>query len=116
MDGTWGVWVENKSDKDIYFVLGLERIGDYFYPITHLPSVDYGMALIESGRRRPVDYSAYERIKCSGDKPIAAFIFSPDSVAKYTWEELGVGEKYLKKYEYTCENLPGHHTNPIVYP
>ncbi|MDL2319676.1 hypothetical protein LJC45_00895 [Alistipes sp. OttesenSCG-928-B03] len=107
----WGIWVENRSDKDVYFLVGLDLLDDKYYPTTNWPNDSTKLFLVSASRHTATDYSA-RKVKCSPGAPIAIFVLSPDSVAKYSWTQLGSDENYLKKYEFTCGSIP----RELVYP
>ena len=106
----WGIWVKNDSDKEVYFIIGLDKTDGYFYPTTQLPNTDYNMRLVKPGQETPINYPP-SVVKCS-DNPIAVFVLDPDTVAKYTWEQLRENENFLAKYEFTCKKIP----NEIIFP
>ena len=64
----------------------------------------------------PLNYYPAKKVYDNSGDLIALFVFDPDTIAKYTWKQLEVGEKYLKKYEFRCDELTCSPTKPIIYP
>ena len=114
---SWGIYVKNDSDKDVYFVLGFDVRNKGFYPTTQLPNDSIRLWRVKPDKKIPLDYSPPSAVKINSDDSIALFVFDPDTVAKYNWKQLGgAGKKYLKKYEFRCDELSGSPNRPIIYP
>ncbi|MCL2511654.1 MAG: hypothetical protein FWF09_06355 [Bacteroidales bacterium] len=111
----WSIWVKNDSDKDVYFVLGFDWKNNGYYPTTQLPNDSTRLWRVKPDRKIPLNYSP-DKVKINSGDSIALFVFDPDTVAKYTWKQLSIGEKYLKKYEFKCEELNANPDNYIAYP
>jgi hypothetical protein len=113
MKGTWRISVENNSDIDVYFVVGLDLINGRYVPTTELPDSKEWAFLVKPGVRLPIDYP--DGVRGLGDTFIGIFIISSEVMDGHTWDEIREGEMYLKKYEYPCDELPSSPW-PIVYP
>ncbi len=114
MNGNWRLWIENKSDEDVYFVIGLNIERGRYSPTTELPNNGDWAFLVKSGVRMPIDY--HDKIRGYSDAPIGIFVISIEVMNSNTWDEIREGEMYLKKYEYTCGELPSSPDTAIVYP
>lgn len=112
----WGIWVENKSTEDVYFIVGMNYVDGKFYPTTQVPLSNECLILVGTGQRHPIRYIPVRNVMCSADTPIAVFVFSAKDVEAMSWKELREGERYLKKYEFTCGMLGQFNVNPLTYP
>ncbi|MDR1089964.1 MAG: hypothetical protein LBL79_02720 [Prevotella sp.] len=101
---SWGISVSNNSDKDVYFVLGFDIRDHSYYPITQLPNDSTRLWRAKPNQKIPLIYAPASAVKINLGDSIALFVFDPDTVAKYTWKQLGAGEKYLKKYGLKFDN------------
>ncbi|MDR0954342.1 MAG: hypothetical protein LBM20_03040 [Rikenellaceae bacterium] len=115
----WGVSVKNQSDKDVYFVVGLNWIDDGYYPTTELPHDSNRKELVKAGQSVRFFYPSYngpEDIKIKGDDLIALFVIDPDTLKKYTWDQLRTNENFLRKTVYIGADFGGSPHHPIIYP
>ena len=115
-NAVWGIWVENNSDKDVYFVVGFDLINGNFYPTTQWPNDSIRLRRVRAHQSNPLDYAPRSAVKFNSGDLIAIFVLDPDTVAKYTWEQLGANENYLKKYIFTGGSIGAPPSNPITYP
>jgi hypothetical protein len=112
-NSVWGILVENKSDKEVYFLVGIDLVDGEYIPTMQLPNnKERGLRLVKPGVSIPVDFpSSHGSIRDYGATPFAVFVISPDVIENYTWDEIREGEMYLKTYERRC-NYP----EDVVYP
>jgi hypothetical protein len=108
---SWRIWVENRTDKEVLFVLSFDARNGKLHPSTdwpHEPTIEgYDIHRVRPQQRRPIDYPS-QYVESHGNEEIAIFVFDPDTLAKYTWKQLEVDQNYLKKY--ICEGAE------VIYP
>ena len=115
-NSSWCIRVSNNSEKDVYFVLGFDVRNNGFYPTIYLPNDSTRLWHVKPNQQIPLNYYSPSDVKINSGDLIALFVFDPDTVTKYTWKQLGAGEKYLKRYELKCDDLTCSPTSPIIYP
>jgi len=113
--GEWGIYVKNNSEKDVYFVLGFDWINNGHYPTIQFPNDPTRCWRVKPHQKIFLIHTPSD-VKIKSNDSIALFVFDPDTVAKYTWEQLGTGEKYLKKYVFIGAELSASPNNYIAYP
>ena len=106
LNAEWFCRLANNSDKDVYFTVSFEQIGGKYVPSTKWPD--------ESWKLRPArahskgDFAlGWKEVRTNPDDSIAVFVFDPDTLSKYTWEEIKRDNNYLKIYRMKCKDLPG---------
>ncbi|MDR0953971.1 MAG: hypothetical protein LBM20_01130 [Rikenellaceae bacterium] len=108
----WGVSVKNQSDKDIYVVSGLIWIDNGYYSTTELPHDSYHMTLVKAGQQGSFGYMFYNGVHAGDNDQFAIFVIDPDTLAKYSWDQLRKNKNYLKKYEFRGNTIPYE----VIYP
>lgn len=108
--------LQNNSDRTISFIVSLKR--EYVQLSTDWPEVVPCFMDVKSGKSSKYTVEAksfaypLERIRDS----FAVYVFDPDTVAKYTLEELKRDSNYLKRYLFGYDDYVGSIDNPIIYP
>lgn len=108
------VTVVNNSDMDIafypYSFLPISGINGEFYPDTLLPIADIGFYSI---RIRPMEKHTYRtefetkeiRPRFGEKDSLMFFVFSVETLNKYSWEEIREGYMVLKRYDLSITDL-----------
>ena len=110
--------LQNNSDRTISFIVSLKRDGKYVQLSTDWPEICPSFVTIKAGKWGEYTVGAksfaypLERTRDS----FAVYVFDPDTVAKYTLEELKRDSNYLKRYLFGYGDYAGSRDNPIVYP
>lgn len=110
--------LQNNSDRTVSFIVSLKREGKYLQLSTDWPEVVPYFATVKSGQSNKYTVGArrfaylLERTRDS----FAVYVFDPDTVAKYTLEELKRDSNYLKRYLFGYDDYVGSIDNPIIYP
>ena len=115
----WVMYVENHSDKTVYFIVGFDVVpGSGYYPTTELPNDSTRLRSVGVNQRIPISYASFRDVKAKPDDLIAVFVLDPDTVRKYTWDQLREDENWLKRYIFTRTELGAHAapSNPLIYP
>ena len=95
-----------------------KRDGKYVQLSTDWPEICPSFVTIKAGKWGEYTVGAksfaypLERTRDS----FAVYVFDPDTVAKYTLEELKRDSNYLKRYLFGYGDYAGSRDNPIVYP
>jgi hypothetical protein len=99
----WRSWMANYSNKDVYFVFSFDIIDEHYcYPSNEWPQFHTGLYYyLKPQERKPAGFPARGVLfrKNKYEDSLAVYIFDPDTIAKYTWEEIEATQNYLKKYE-----------------
>ncbi|MDR1089963.1 MAG: hypothetical protein LBL79_02715 [Prevotella sp.] len=83
-NAAWCVRVKNNSEKDIYFVVGLNWINSGYYPTTQLPNDSTRIWHVKPHQAMPLNYYPAKKVYDNSSDSIALFVFDPDTIAKYT--------------------------------
>lgn len=125
--GEQGMLIENNSDLEIsfysYSLLPISRLYGEFYPDTLLKQdtlKDYSLSHVKPHSHIWVGTGFnYREIK-KGNIPyyndtLMFFVFSRDTLKKYSWEEIKKNYKILKRYDITGRQLNDQNWT-ITYP
>ena len=113
------VIVVNNSDMDIaFYPYSLIPLG--VYPDTLLPSTDIGFYSIRITAMSQQIYSpeldSEELRKCFNENDkLLFYLFSVDTLKKYTWDKIREGYKILKRYDLSIHDLDSINWT-ITYP
>ena len=102
----WFVEVENNSNHDVIFCVHLKKMNDLEYrPSTGWPETLEDYMNVEILKKSKGEYCrASNLIKFSGQDSLTVFIFSPDTLKKYSYDEIRRVNNYLKRYDYIRVN------------
>ncbi len=94
-------WVENKSDKPVYFLVS------FTYPDTTIPDTYNEIRQVSPGTKNPFDSDKKweEVFKELPADTLSVFIFNSDTINNTTWEEIRSGYKILKRYDVSIDDL-----------
>ena len=97
----WGFWFENKSDRPVLMYASFVDDGKDLRPSTQWLDEDTyiiscRLVEIQSNTSRGYNLSAQD-VRSYNSDSIAIFVLDPDTVAKYSWDQIGRERNYLKK-------------------
>ena len=109
MDYESGIEIKNKSNHLIGLYIGVKEYNvEYIYPDTLLPSTNKHIKYDISKILRPGTYlppkKEREFFKELPKDTLSIFIFSTDTLNKYSWEEVRRDYKILKRYDLSYED------------
>jgi hypothetical protein len=95
-------WVENKSDKPVYFLVS------YTYPDTTIPDTYNEIGLVSPNSKNPIDSDKkWEEVfrELPADT-LSVFIFSSrEAISINNWQEIRSEYKILKRYDISIDDL-----------
>ncbi len=99
--GYWTLFFYNNSPRDVIVMLDFEEIDGKLIPSTTWnQDILRNHAEVKAEDRYSLEFDpAYINYKM-GDV-ISVFVFSPDTLAKYTWSQIKADNNYLKRYDFT---------------
>ncbi len=96
----WEFIFENNSPHDVTVMLDLEDVDGKLVPSTSWSQdILSNFFEVESGRHLSYTFDP-QYIEYQMGDVISVFVFSPDTLAKYTWSQIKADKNYLKRYEY----------------
>ncbi len=100
-DKVYSFWVENKSDKPVYFLVS------YTYPDTTIPDTYDERRLVSPGSKNPFDNDEkWEDVfKELPADTLSVFIFNSEAINNTKWEEIRSGYMILKRYDVSIDDL-----------
>ncbi|MDX2128519.1 MAG: hypothetical protein SFU91_05730 [Chloroherpetonaceae bacterium] len=121
--GRYNVSLSNNSTDTLLYLVGAQPYPDPYqgsiHPDTTLPSFKPNFSkLIPGDTHYIIDYTYlylgvfsddYETILRkeigSSSDTLSIYIFDPDTVAKYSWEEIRAGYKIIVRYDFSIEEI-----------
>ncbi len=111
--------IYNESDQDIFTYLAVDRAGGTAYPDTTLY---FERKFVDGGARKPGGMDIYDfhprHEEFFGRLPsdtLSIFIFSADTLAKYTWEQIQEDYNVLVRYDLSLQDLEDLNFD-VIYP
>lgn len=98
----YSFWVENKSDKPVYFLVS------YIYPDTTIPDTYNEIGLVSPNSKNPIDSDKKweEVFKELPADTLSVFIFSSrEAISINNWQEIRSEYKILKRYDISIDDL-----------
>ena len=103
----YGLDLENRSAYSIYFYSEFKSksydsdslIRFSFDDLEEVKSQEEGVVWIG------INVKMHERMDAIGARQVRIYIFHPDTLAKYSWEEIKAGHKVLQRYDLTRRDL-----------
>ena len=112
--GDYVLWIENKGDSKVCFLL------NYDYPDTLLPQSKKHVQTLSTGRRTHLVCSKQEwKDSFSEHFPsdtLHIFFFDPDTINAYDWETIVSDYKVMESRVYSRQDLEDCGWNTITYP
>ena len=118
-DADWVFRLQNNSDHLVYFYASFTE-QDKLVPTTQWLGqnefvVRYNLAKAIAHKSGSFNLSWGDVREDPADS-IAVFVISPDTIAKYDWNEIGEQKKYLKKYVMTIQELGTYSYYGLPFP
>lgn len=107
----YSIFIQNESEKPILFLVSED------YPDTSIPDSRTELVGVTAGGRTPYDFHVRNWSEVFDRLPqdtLSIFIFSGDTLANNTWQDIRTGYKILKRYDLSQQDIKN--MNPIVYP
>ena len=111
-ENVFSIWVENKTNKTITFLV------DKYYPDTTLPDEEDKLNGVQPNSRSPYDFhekkwsDVFEKLPAD---TLSIFIFSGDTLATYSWQEIRNSYKILRRYDLSRQDIESMNYT-IIYP
>jgi len=114
LNAQWFLRFANNSDKKVLFTVSFELIGGKYVPSTKWPDESWKLRPVQAHGENTFLLTA-KSVNAKRADSIAVFVFDPDTLSKYSWEEIKRDNNCLKIYRMKCEDLPGG-SNALNYP
>ena len=111
-------WLRNNSDRPIEFMISLKPDGDHVALSTQWPEIILGTTSVCPQEEGIYGLGAHKFDHDIGKTKdsFAVYVFDPDTLVKYTFDEIARDSNYLKRYLFRVGSAPGNPGNPIIYP
>lgn len=112
----WGIWFRNDSKIPVSFYINLRKISNEEYrPSTQWPEeFDNSFFVnVEVEDENLFEIKPYRHFIHTGDDSLSVFVFSPDTLVKYSIEEIKATKNYLKRFDMKIKDLDGNES--LIY-
>ena len=107
----WEFIFKNNSNQDVIVMLDLVEVDGKLVPSTSWSQdILSNFFEVESGRNLSYTFDP-QYIEYKMGDVISVFVFSPDTLAKYTWSQIKADKNYLRRYDYVIDWY-----DSVVYP
>ena len=97
----WHFWFKNESDRPVLMYASFVDDGKDLRPSTQSKGEDtyiVSWCLVKVGPQSQTSYDiSAQDVRSYNSDSIAIFVLDPDTVAKYSWDQIGRERNYLKK-------------------
>ena len=96
----WHFIFRNHSAEDVIVMLDLEEVDGILVPSTSWSQDTLSnYAKVYAGETYRKEFDEHY-IKYKMGDVMAVYVFSPDTLAKYTWSQIKADKNYLRRYDY----------------
>ncbi len=95
----WYIYFVNNSDKDVIVMMDFIEVSGKLVPSTTWSQntlCNYAEVKAKSRYQFELDTEKYEY---KAEEVFGIYVFSPDTLAKYTWSRIKADRNYLARYE-----------------
>ena len=107
MEKWHGIKIQNNTDKVIFVSAGSERYGLFSYPDTVLTTSRPSLLSVSpthyNNLRSSIKWK--EIIENLPEKKLSIYFFNSDTINQYSWQEIKLGNKIMKRFDVTIEDL-----------